>query len=367
MLTKKDLAKRPPCDKCGYKKVYSQGRNWVCQECGRTFPKEVRTPNYTTKDLGERPPCDECGSIDIGSRGTEWRCKSCGHSFPKQQRIKPMKDVYINLLAAAELKKPTGLLTPPREIVCDVTDKTLVAMFDQHLDPLNRPHPSFELAMQCTYDIQPDIIILGGDWLEFASMSIWEQNKSLLMEGRRYKLEIEMGKHHLLELRRHCPDAKIYFFEGNHEYRVRRYVEQDAKVAGLIDVRTDLNVDGLNMEWVPFNKIIRIGKLCFLHGEKWNKFFAQATLNIIGQSCMFGHAHRYQVWTQRLRFDQEPNIAIGVPALTAQNPTWKRGQHTDWMNGFAVVEYREGGFFNAHVLPIVGNSFSYNGKSWKLK
>jgi len=315
------------------------------------------------KDLGIRPNCPDCNSGDIVSRDPDWHCKGCGHRWAKKYRPPRMKKSEISDLAP---QNPVALLAPVKSVQKVDTEKTLIALFDAHLDPQEHIHPSFLIAKQFTIDIQPDIIIIGGDWGNFSSMSAWEKNKAQLMEGRRYRLEVELYRRELSDIRNACPKAEIHFFEGNHEYRVPRYLEEHPTLESLIDVRKDLGIDEMEMKWVPFNDIIRIGKMCYLHGTKWNKYYARSTLEIVGQSCMFGHKHAYQVWTQRLRFDQEPHIAIGVPSLSSQNPAWKRGELTDWMNGIGIVEYRPGGYFNANVLPIVGNQMSWGGRTWQI-
>lgn len=207
---------------------------------------------------------------------------------------------------------------------------------------------------------------VGGDWIVLDSLSSWEKHKKLLMENRRYDLDIKQGRAELDRLRMSCPDARIIFFEGNHEYRLPRHIEEHPEMEGKLDVKMDLRLEDMGIEWVPYNEIVRIGRVCYLHGTKWNKYFARSTLEMIGQSCVFGHAHRYQVWTQRLRYDQQPHIALGVPCLCAESEAWRRKALTDHMQGFCLVEYRADGTFQPTVLTVIKGKMSWGGKTWEM-
>ena len=317
------------------------------------------------KNLGDRPPCPKCGagSENILSRSPYWMCKVCSHQWTK---VAPVKSKEIDVFSLGSQKTMSLPLNPAR-VVQTQTDKTIVALFDAHLDPLETINSSFILAKQFTIDMQPDIIVLGGDWGDFSSLSAWDQKKNLLMEGKRYLLEIEMYKMHLRELRDKCPNSKMIFLCGNHEYRVARYLEDHANMEGLLDVEKDLEIGQMDMQWVPFNKIIQIGKLSFLHGIFYNKYFARSTLESIGGSCIFGHAHKSQTYTQRLHMDQQPNIACGIGCLNSLDPGWKRGMPTNFVNSFAYIDIRDDGGFNIHELIVIRDQFSFGGKTWRVE
>jgi len=217
-----------------------------------------------------------------------------------------------------------------------------------------------------TRDIKPDIILLGGDWMEMASLSAWDRVRNLLMEGRRYSLEIEQGRKEIDRLRKWCPDSRIIFLEGNHEFRCKRYVEEHSEMEGKLDVRKDLDLKSLGIEWVPYNEVIKIGKLNILHGLFYNVYFARSTLQAIGESCLYGHSHRSQSYTQRLHNDKSPNISQGVGCLCTVDPKWRRGTPTNFVNSFAIVEFRKGGFFNIQEIFVVKGGASYGGKTWQV-
>lgn len=304
--------------------------------------------------MEDRPICPKCGSHRVVSKFPQWRCRDCGAAWLKGggeliQQSEPLKEIEHK----------------PFEIETIDADKTLVALFDAHLDPQAQNHISFEIAMRFTLDTKPNIILLGGDWMEMGSLSAWDRRRRYLMEGRRYDLEIAQGQKQLIRLRKVCPEARIIFFEGNHEYRLPRYLEEHSEMVGKLNIRADLGLNDMGIEWVPFNQVIKIGKLNFLHGLFYNIYFARSTLQSIGESCLFGHSHKSQTYVQRLHNDKTPNIAQGVGCLCTIDPQWKRGMPTNFVNSFAIVEFRDKGFFNTHEIFVINGAMSYGGHTWK--
>ena len=300
--------------------------------------------------------CPKCGHNDIGpwtKTPKRYICRKCFHTF--QHKIEPISQGW-----------DVTQIDPPLDVSVIKTDKTLVALFDAHLEPQVQNHPSFEIGMRFVQDLEPDIIVVGGDWMEMGSLSAWDRKKRYLIEGKRYSLEIEQGWTELARLREFCPDARIIFFEGNHEYRTPRYLEEHAEMVGQLDVQKDLKLDDMGIEWVGFNKMIKIGKLNFLHGIFYNIYYARSTLQAVGESCLFGHAHKSQVWTQQLQVQQKPHIAQGIGCLCTINPTWKRGMPTNFINSFAIVEFRANGDFNIQEVIVADGAASHGGRTWQI-
>lgn len=77
---------RPKCS-CGGS-VMSQGANWKCSTCGRTFSKVYRKDRKSAKSQkrGQRPDCIECGSGHVTSSGINWQCSQCGRRWRKNPR-----------------------------------------------------------------------------------------------------------------------------------------------------------------------------------------------------------------------------------------------------------------------------------------
>lgn len=71
---------RPPCEDCGSTHIISNGKQWMCRDCGRHFLK-VRH-NRAMPDFSARPACPVCGKYHAcrnGPRG--WICGECGKQW----------------------------------------------------------------------------------------------------------------------------------------------------------------------------------------------------------------------------------------------------------------------------------------------
>lgn len=330
------------------------------------------------------PICPRCGSVDIhphalkDSNGVcqRVRCYSCGMTFQREykERPNPLDDIKVGL--PVDFGSYTGL--GPVNVGKTVRrnqflHKTLeagdraVILFDAHLDPQRGPHSSYLVAKKYIMETKPEWIVFGGDFLEFNSLCAWNFNKRLLLEGKRYKADIEMGYKELSDIRLACLDSQMIFFAGNHENRVPRYIEQHPEVEEILNVKDNLRIEeALGAKWIEYNKTWELGELVYLHGYYYNKYFARSTLEAIGKNCIFGHAHKSQTWSQRLKANLTPHIAVGIGCLTDVDPEWKAGKPTNFINSFAIIEYREKGYFNIHEIIVVDGAFSYGGQTWEV-
>lgn len=247
----------------------------------------------------------------------------------------------------------------------DKTAFAAVALFDVHLCPKRPEDPAWTVAKKFIRDIRPQVIVIGGDFLDFNSLAHFNKNKPLLVEGLRYKDECELGFSELEKIRNDLPTTDIIFMEGNHEYRITRYCEENPEHAGGMSITKDMHLPWLGIhEVVPFNEVLKIGKMHFIHGWYYNMYHAKKTLLYFGENIMYGHVHEYQVHQLIMRARERPYQAISCGCLSSTNPDYKRGFPTRFNNGLGLIEYRDNGHFNAYHVNIVDGELSYGGYTW---
>lgn len=159
---------------------------------------------------------------------------------------------------------------------------------------------------------QPDVIIHLGDHWDMPSLSSYDIGKKSF-EGRRYKKDIEAGNngmaallspikaHNFRAVANHKPRYRpeMHFLMGNHENRINRAVNNDAKLEGTIGVE-DCYLDDWNVH--DFLEVVIIGGVAFSH------YFvtgiagrpaatANAQLNKKHMSCIAGHQQGLQIAT----------------------------------------------------------------------
>lgn len=112
-----------------------------------------------------------------------------------------------------------------------------------------------------------DSIYINGDMLDFYQLSFHEKDP----RKTSIKRELEMGREFFKMLRRDFPECAIYFIQGNHEYRMERYLR--VKAPELLDVeefRLDilLRMAENGIVEVPYGSKCYFGKLLVEHGDK---------------------------------------------------------------------------------------------------
>lgn len=163
-------------------------------------------------------------------------------------------------------------------------------------------------------DKKPDVIVNIGDWADMPSLSSYDVGKKSF-EGRRYRDDIQSAKDAMSTLlepiaeynRRAKRDHKerynprLVLTLGNHEDRITRAVESDAKLDGTIGL-SDLSYENFGWEVIPYLEPIVINGVAFCHyftsgvlGRPCTS--AQMQLAKKHMSCISGHQQGFQMHT----------------------------------------------------------------------
>ena len=114
---------------------------------------------------------------------------------------------------------------------------------------------------------RPDVIVCLGDFADMPSLSEWDRGK-LQYEGRRYCEDVAAVYEGLrmfnkgLNVRKYRPKRILTL--GNHEDRIRRAVESDARLQGTLSLN-DLGYKEAGWEVHPFLEVVQIGGVHFSH------------------------------------------------------------------------------------------------------
>lgn len=115
---------------------------------------------------------------------------------------------------------------------------------------------------------QPDVVVHLGDHWDFPSLSSYDRGKKAA-EGRRVLADIKAGNDALEGLtkeirRRKQYDPRLVLLRGNHEDRMTRAIEEDAKLDGVVGFHL-LNDRTLGWEVHDFLKPVVIDGIAFCH------------------------------------------------------------------------------------------------------
>jgi len=201
--------------------------------------------------------------------------------------------------------------------------------------------------------VKPSIISVMGDMLDCYNISTFDKNP---LRSKRLFEEINQGKAFLTMLRERYPQARIIFYEGNHEERISRYILRNA--SQLAELLETLLVDklGLNeLEIEYHNTPFQIGNLWHMHGhEKPSgqgnpEYITNVMMQFVYDHFICFHFHRSQTKLYR-RIGDRFWKACAVGYLAGQMDYMKLNK---WQQGFAVIHYRADGEFSVDNKTII--------------
>ena len=236
--------------------------------------------------------------------------------------------------------------------------RRILCLYDVHV-----PFHSIEAlsaAIQYGLDMRADTVFLGGDFLDFYSLSTFEKDP----RRRGFKEELEMGRNVLEILRRNFPAARFFYMLGNHEERFERYMK--VKAPELLDVeqwRLEhlLNFDALRCELIDGKRVAKAGRLNLVHGHEFGRGGASSPVSPLeGFTCAQGF--RDMRTPPQTSEHTEPNIdgevatTWSVGCLCELN--WYRPINK-WNHGVAFVEvdHDNGGSFKSTTTASTAASF----------
>lgn len=208
-------------------------------------------------------------------------------------------------------------------------------------------------------DIKPELIVLGGDFMDFYAVSQYDKNPD---RANKLQKELDLGIYYLKELRKIAPKAHIVYLEGNHENRMKRYICKNPEIYSLkaLEIPNLLDLPKLKIDYIDSGALMHKGFL-FKHGTYVTKYSANKELEVEGVSGMSGHCHRNQSFGKSDRKGDMAWYSIGHLSDNAQVEYITN--LANWQQGIAVVHFKKHGErFQAVPITLVDHKFIYAGK-----
>ena len=170
----------------------------------------------------------------------------------------------------------------------------------------NSPTEHLRWAGMYAAEKKPDVIVHIGDHFDMPSLSSWDVGKRSF-EGRRYKDDIVAGiaamqvfmqpiqeeQNRLIKNKHKRWNPRLVYTLGNHENRIERAIESDAKLEGLIGYK-DLQLESFGFEVYDYLEVVVVDGIAYSHlftsGVMGRPVAsAQALLNKRHMSAVMGH------------------------------------------------------------------------------
>ncbi len=220
----------------------------------------------------------------------------------------------------------------------------------------------------------PDWLILNGDFQDFFEISTFDQTPRT---GKTFLEEIAIGRKILKAFRRILPKTRITWLEGNHEFRLKKYLIQNAKeLYGLkaLSVSQLFGLEELDIEYVACSpgvskftdNFIRVGNLYVGHWDmvaKQGGYAAKGLVEVKGVSLLQGHTHRFGA---HARTTVDGRVLLGVENFCMCRRKASYVGRPNWQLGFSVVYHNPvSGRFQWYPVFIDRRGFVWAGKGYR--
>lgn len=205
-----------------------------------------------------------------------------------------------------------------------------VGIFDNHV-PDHDPYVTGGFFQFCR-DHKPDVVVAGGDALDFRGASSHPGDPS----PPRVADELEAGRRYFRAMRKANPNATIIYTKGNHETRPTRMIANKAPTFdGVFDLAELLRLRDEGITMMEEGQPYVFGDMHFVHGFWTNLHHAKKHMDEFMCSVTYGHTHVAQLYTRGLA-NGEVLVAAGMPCATKLDPAWMNGKPNRWTQGWGV-------------------------------
>lgn len=215
-------------------------------------------------------------------------------------------------------------------------------------------------------EIQITDLVLLGDFADFYSISFYpkQANRNELLKD-----DVDVVSREFRRMEKIFPRATKTFLEGNHEYRLQRYINEKAReLFGLVTINSLFN---LGKEWkvVPYGESLRIGKLLFVHRGASGKGAALKAIDAYEHNVVMGDLHRLEL-SIKANYTGEMHMGAicgWLGDISKAGEYLKQGgkNFANWCLGFATAVVMDDGNFFLDLHPIVEYKCFVNGRMFK--
>lgn len=198
-------------------------------------------------------------------------------------------------------------------------------------------HRVWSVILNSIKHAKPERVVIIGDFADCYAVSSFPKNP---MRKQDLRYEIDLARKELHKLIR-IADCEVVYCEGNHEFRMERYLCQRApELYGLVSIK-NLMLDGTrDVTWVPYRKHIKLGKVVYMHDCGHAGVYAgRHTLAAVGHNVVFGHTHRGGIVTDGTHDgDRHFSLNVGWAGNIKEADYMYQVKMKDWIHGFGLVQ-----------------------------
>ena len=226
------------------------------------------------------------------------------------------------------------------------------------------------VALQVLEKANPDIFVNLGDVGEWESVSAHRYKRRKrppleyilpLVDKEISQVNKELDRVDAILDKVGCKER--YICQGNHDEWLDKFVEENPYLEEYM-FRQACHWDERGFKFYPYNKVLSIGKLSFIHGAYTGPTHAKKHLESYGTNLIYGHTHDLSRFSMtRMRDGAISSWSLGcLKDMRPEKNTWLRGRLTNWNHAVAVVDFWKNGNFAVQIVEIVKGKAVYNGE-----
>ena len=245
-----------------------------------------------------------------------------------------------------------------------------LAFSDAHVEP-GQCQDRFDWLGHLIVELQPEYVVQLGDFATMLSLSHWDANKRLLVEGRRFQLDIDAATQAVTRLfaplkafqekkkswKEKIYRPKIVWCEGNHEQWIQRYLEQRTEMEGHIKplhhyLEPHLEKISKDITFVDYKDFIIIDGVAFTHcpiaanaRPISGKYVSEKALDLFSCHIVFGHTHRF-LHTHRYLHGHGLKQSVNSGCFFDVVPQYAKGAANEYFRTVVGISPREDGLLN---------------------
>ncbi len=226
----------------------------------------------------------------------------------------------------------------------------------------------FAIIKQIIRDFRPDELHLLGDILDCFALSRFNKD---LRRADEAKHELEIGAKLITELHNIKKDAKMFWYEGNHEFRLMTIQQEHPQLAefygGYLDILSLMKAKcdlPFPIKWIshtPLHWLIK-DKFFITHGDpkldgmsysQHSSYGEKNSMDKMMTSGIYGHSHRIG------RHCRNHEEIQGIGCTCELNLGYTPGRN--WHHGFAIIYQKNSDWCRAQVYRIDDYAVPFNG------
>jgi predicted phosphodiesterase len=208
-------------------------------------------------------------------------------------------------------------------------------------------------------DAKPDQIICIGDFMDFDSISDHNAFNLRAVEGETVEADYIVGNKILDRWQKLCDN--IVMLEGNHDYRVERFIDAYPRMAGSLEVSKGLRLQERDIKWVrtwSTGETYNVGNATFIHGLYVNDHHAKKHVEAFGRSVFYGHTHDIQLYSKVTAGNNKTTVGQSLGCLCKYEQQYMKGRPNRWQQAFGVFYFESSGYFNYYIPMLFNHQFT---------